>query len=256
MKKKHGIQQVRKGIITCGGYATRFLPISKAVPKEMLPIGDKPVIHYIVEELGKAGITDILILLGRGKEAIPNYFDRNHEMDIPEPFPNINIIYKRVPMPLGSADCVLHARNFVQDEPFVIAYGDDVFFGSNATKELIDDFQTHNKPVITTFRVLPRHTPTYGIISGKDGNVTTIIEKPKSNPPSLLAAVGRYLMTPQIFELISQDVNQDGEICMTRNLNKLATAGNLRYVKTASARFDTGNPRGLYLANRHYFKEV
>ena len=243
----------RKAIITCGGYATRFLPISKAVPKEMLPIGNKPVIHYIVEELTQAGITDILILLGRGKESIPNYFDCNPEMGVNPIFPGANIVYIRTPMPKGSADAILHAKNFVGDEPFVIAYGDDVFFEGSATKELLADFKKHQKPVITTFKVLPRHTSAYGIVSGKNGNATGIVEKPQSNPPSLLAAVGRYLMTPELFELIEQDKGLADEICMTKQFNKFATKGNLRYVQTKAARFDTGNPRGLYLANKHYF---
>ena len=261
MGKKH--TKVNKAILVCGGYATRFLPISKAVPKEMLPIGNKPVIHYIVEELTEAGITDILILLGRRKESIPNYFDANFELGTVTGDKNLltsassaNITFKRVPMPQGSADAILHAKSFVGDEPFIIAYGDDVFFEGNATSELTKDFAKHQKPVITTFKVLPRHTHSYGIVdAGYKGRAKGIVEKPQSNPPSLQAAVGRYLMTPEIFKHIENEFGNPEQICMTKQFNKLASAGDLRYVQTNARRFDTGNPRGLYLANKYYFEK-
>ena len=257
-----------KAIITCGGYATRFLPISKAIPKEMMPIGAKPVIHYIVEELVSSGITDIMILLGRGKACIADYFDKNFEIDTQLEktnsniktnfFDDINISFRRVPMPRGAADCIMFARDFVAGEPFVIAYGDDVFFDGNPTCELIADFEKQGLPVITTFRVLPRHASAYGIIEkgAESGEMRGIIEKPAGKPSSLLAAVGRYLMTPQIFNLIAQDAGQKEEICMTRQLNKLAGEKGIRYITTKARRFDTGVPRGLYNANKYYFDEL
>lgn len=255
---------VTKAVITCGGYATRFLPISKVVPKELLPIGGKPVIHYIVAELVEAGITDILILLGRGRGALMDYFDQNPELDAALErvnstsrtnfFPNVNIYYRRVPMPRGVADCVWHAKSFVGADPFIVAYCDDVFMNGNPTKELIADFATYKKPSIIGARVPLAETHKYGIISQKGGTVTEIIEKPKTTPKSNLAAAGRYLLTPEIFVFIEQDKqefnNISHEVCMTRQLNKLSRAGNLRAVRTRAKRFDTGTPDGLFRANR------
>ena len=260
---------VTKAVITCGGYATRFLPVSKAVPKELLPIGDKPVIHYIIDELVAAGITDVLILLGRGRSALMDYLDQNPELEAAltrtnSPtcinfFPHVNIYYRRVPMPRGAADCVWHAKSFIGNEPFIVAYCDDVFFNGNPAQELITDFQTHNKPAVIGARVPLVDAHKYGIISRTAaGSVSEIIEKPAQNPPGTLAAAGRYLLTPEIFTLTEQDMQNPppclSEVCMTRQLNKLAAADNLRAVKTRARRYDTGTHEGLHRANVFFTK--
>ena len=260
---------ITKAIITCGGYATRFLPISRSIPKEMLPIGNKPVIHYIMEELREAGVRDVLMLIGRGREVMQNYFDANPEINLDALFPDINIYYRRVPMPRGSADNIWHAKDFVGGEHFLVAYCDDVFFDGNPSKELTADYEKNGKPVIAVYKVPKEHTHKYGIIAPHNTtqnsrvfDVAEIVEKPKNNPPSCLASVGRFLLSSEIFELIEHDMKKNspfikggvgaadgGFVCMTQQLNKLARSGCLRAVSTASTRFDTGTAEGLLQAN-------
>ncbi|MCL2587041.1 MAG: sugar phosphate nucleotidyltransferase [Firmicutes bacterium] len=230
---------VKKAVIPAGGFGTRFLPITRAVPKEMLPIGDKPIIHYIIQELSDAGITDILILIGRGRECLVNYFDYHSELDLPLPFPNINITFKRVPKPLGAANCVYHSKDFVGGEDFLVAYSDNVFFGANPTKELLSSGANS----VCVVEVPQKETHKYGIWDG-----TSIIEKPQ-NATSNLAGFGRYLLSPIIFDLIEQDMGGDGEVCMTQQLNKLAATGQLKAVKTCAMGFDIGNKVGWHQAN-------
>jgi len=280
---------IRKAIITCGGYATRFLPITKAIPKEMLPIADKPVIHYIVQELKDAGITDILILIGRGRETLQNYFDRYPELeyaltnkktqeqidDIVNPFAELNITYRRVAMPCGSADNIYHAKEFTGSDPFVVAYCDDIFFEernklrNNPSIELVKDFELNKKECITVFPVPIENASNYGIVSRKiarsnvdeskgrmcakcNFEVQSIIEKPK-NPPSLFAFCGRFILTDKIYNLIQEDRVIDDEVCLVKQLNKLAQNNNLRAVQTRCRRFDTGDAKGLFEANKYYF---
>jgi len=260
---------ITKAIITCGGYSTRFLPITKAIPKEMLPIHNKPIIHYIVEELAEAGITDILILCGRGREVTQNYFDKNFEVDTIlakngnhielNPFSHMNIMFKRVPMPKGSADNIYHAKNWVGNEPFIVAYSDDVFFNGNPTKELIEAYNKFSKPALTTTLVPKGEEYKYGIIRLNEREyIDEVVEKPKGDPPSRLAVVGRYLLTREFFEFFENDKElfpPDKEICTTAQLNKICKAVGLRYVKTTSKRFDTGQPMGWMDANKYYVKQ-
>ena len=270
--------KVTKAIITCGGYATRFLPITKAIPKEMLPVGNKPVIHYIVDELVEAGITDILILIGRGREALQNYFDAFPELDeylkkkgikIETNFNNVNIYSRRVPLPRGAADNILHAKSFVGKDPFIVAYSDDIFFNENPTKAMIELFARNKYSYLTCVPVACKDTHNYGIINTnikatdctclEEGTcsdarrvmqVNYLVEKPKSNPPSNLAVTGRFLLKPEIFELIEEDMRmQYQEVCMVAQLNKLAKRGKLVAVRSTAFRFDTGEPKGLLAAN-------
>lgn len=282
------MDKITKAIITCGGYATRFLPITKAIPKEMLPIVDKPIIHYIAEELSQAGITDILILIGRGRECLQDYFDKHFELDSVieskglgyrlNSFADLNITYRRVPLPRGAADNIWHAKSFAGDRPFIVAYCDDIFFDGNPTIELINDFQKNKRPVISATEVSPGEERKYGIIKPGDDSlselglfraaeddgmtVEAIIEKPKSDPPSNLAACGRYLLLPEVFSLIEDEMlvkEQSGdqtEVCMTGVLNRVASGGGLRTRKTSGTRFDTGTPRGLFEANRYAFDKL
>ena len=240
------MNSVIKAIIPAGGFGTRFLPITRAIPKEMLPIGDKPIIHYIIQELVDAGITELLILVGRGRECLMNYFDAHPELGLSPPFPNISIIYKRVPHPRGVADCVWHAKDFVGKDRFIVAYSDNVFFNGNPTKELIDDNALHNKSVVCVVEVDEGKESKYGIIRHDNFQVREIIEKP-SAPPSRLAGFGRYLLSPKIFTLIQADTS--GQVCMSAQLNKLATQNELRAVQTFASAFDTGDKSGWLEAN-------
>jgi len=289
MKNIPKTQTIKKAIITCGGYATRFLPITKAIPKEMLPIGDKPVIHYIVEELKNAGITDILILAGRGRESLQNYFDKYPELEqalllkktqeeidaLVNPFKDLNITYRRVSMPRGSADNIYHAKSFTGDEPFLVAYCDDVFFGdgnklrNNPSVELIKDFEYHKKACLTVFEVSRNEASNYGIVSRKhtgerikkncrfcNFDTSDITEKP-TNPKSHLAFCGRFILTKDIYALIGgelQSLVNNKEVCLVEQLNKLANQNKLRAVQTRCKRFDVGNAKGLFEANKFIFE--
>lgn len=240
---------ITKAVITAGGYATRFLPITKAVPKEMLPLGDRPVIHYILQELATAGITDVLILIGRGRESLLNYLDKNYEVDdylhkrgqstATNFFGELNIYYRRVPLPQGVADCVRHARSFVGDDPFVLAYCDDVFFGGNPTRELVTAYAQNGQPGVVAATVPAADAHQYGII-GPDG---VIVEKP-TQPQSNLAVVGRYLLPPHFCDTLGDD--------MIAALNALQPKNT---VVTTARRFDTGNKNGFFQAFKYIMSQ-
>jgi len=234
--------KITKAIICCGGQATRFRPISRAVPKEMLPIGDKPVIHFILKELSDAGVTDVLLLIGKGRESLQVYLDE---------FPNLNVYYRRVPVPRGPADNIWHAKSFVKNEYFLTAYCDDVFFEGNPSRELIEKFELDQKAYICCWQVEPQHAHQYGIFANNKLN-----EKPKEYIGNL-AAVGRYILPPSIFKIIESEMGQcpDKEICMTAQFNKLCKKNALAVHTTGVRRFDTGTPRGLNIANKYYFKK-
>jgi len=237
--------KISKAVVCCGGKATRFAPISRTVPKEMLPIVDKPVIHYIVQELIDAGITDILFLIGTDRGALQHYLDEFAR--------TVNIYFRRVALARGPADNIWHAKSFIGNDNFIIAYCDDVFFNGNPTAELI----AHGAPALTVFEVPKEQAHNYGIFAGGK-----IVEKPQSYIGNM-AAVGRYLLSPEIFSYIESEMPISGslassqlvnpvEICFVKQLNKIA---NLRAVYTKAKRFDTGTPRGLYEANRYLFEE-
>ena len=244
------MKKITKAVITAGGYATRFLPITKAVPKEMLPLGDKPVIHYILAELQQAGITDVLLLIGRGRECLMNYLDKNYEVDdylarrmatTPDATPvtvttnffrDMNLSFRRVPLPQGVADCVKHARSFVGDEPFVLAYCDDVFFDGNPTMEMLNAYTQTGQPAITAQTVPWEDAHRYGIIT-TDGQ---IIEKP-AKPTGNLVAVGRYLLPPHFCDTLGTDI--------VAAFNKIPQKN---IITTRAKRFDTGNKHGFFAA--------
>jgi UTP--glucose-1-phosphate uridylyltransferase len=243
--------KIKKAVITCGGYATRFLPITKAIPKEMLPIGNRPVIHYILDELSQAGITEVLLLIGRGREILQNYLDKNYEVDDflektgnkteTNFFDNLNIFYRRVPMPRGIADCLSYAEKFAGGEDFILCFCDDIFFESNPTAELLADYNKNKRPAVLGGAVLLADAHRYGIISA-GGKIT---EKPH-NPESNIAAVGRYLLTPKIFQIIKTEKD------MTAALNKLNPKS---IVITNAVRFDAGSKDGFYNAFKYVMEK-
>jgi UTP--glucose-1-phosphate uridylyltransferase len=240
-------KKIYKAVITCGGYATRFLPITKAVPKEMLPLGDRPVIHYILGELSSAGITEVLILIGRGRETLLNYLDKNYEVDDflnrnnknikTNFFTHLNIFYRRVPMPRGVADCLLHAETFAGKDDFVLCYCDDIFFGGNPTAELLANYKRHKMSAVLGCAVPLAAARNYGVIM-PNGD---IIEKPQK-PERNIVAVGRYLLQPKIFEIIRD------ENCMVAALNRIKPK---QVVVTNAVRFDTGKKDGFYEAFKY-----
>src|SRR5688572_8290039 len=229
------IMRVRKGVFPAAGLGTRFLPATKAQPKEMLPLVDKPTIQYVVEEAVASGLAEIIIVTGRGKRAIEDHFDASFELEYflqdrgkMEELAQIKTIselasvsYVRQKEPLGLGHAILCARTLVGDEPFGVFLGDDII-GGTATpcmKQLLDVFDRHGGPVIAVERVPRDRIHQYGVIAGRNigGNVweiTDLVEKPQAkDAPSDLAIIGRYVLTPDVFGILATTTaDQPGEI--------------------------------------------
>ena len=212
--------KVRKAVIPAAGLGTRLLPASKAVPKEMLPVVDKPVIQYIVEEAVRAGITDIVIVTGYGKQAIENHFDTSFELEfhlehrgkleVLEQVRKIddlaNVVYVRQKEPLGNGHAVLVAKSAVGDEPFAVLWGDDIVLGEPpVTRQMIDAFHRLGGPIIGVQQVEAEDYPRYGMLDAeplgpREYRVHGVIEKPTvAGSPSNLAQIGGFILTPEIF---------------------------------------------------------
>ncbi len=220
----HMAQTVRKIIIPVAGLGTRFLPFTKAMPKEMLPIIDKPVIQYVIEEAVASGITDIILVTSHTKRSVEDHFDENRELeswlkqqgkkDLLEQIRHIhnlaNFIYVRQKGPYGNATPVLNAAHLVGDEPFAVVWGDDVYTGKvPRLKQMIDVFERYQDPVLGVIRVKKDEVSRYGIIDPaarvepRVYQLKTVVEKPtEKTTPSLLASAAGYILTPDIFEEI------------------------------------------------------
>ena len=255
--------KITKAVIPAAGLGTRVLPASKAVPKEMLPIVDKPAIQYIVEEAVAAGITDILIITGRDKDAIENHFDRDPELEArllkdnklelydaavaPANLANIYFIRQKETKGLGHA--VLCAKEFIGDEPFVVLYGDDVILGeTSATKELCDEFYRSHRPVLGVKQVPLKDIGRYSSVKIEDGNtVTDMIEKP--NPSQVLSnysILGRVILTPEIFTVLQETpAGAGGEIQLTDAMKTLCHRTPFSAVEYSGKRYDMGNKLGI-----------
>ena len=258
---------VKKAVIPAAGLGTRVLPASKAIPKEMLPIVDKPAIQYIVEEAVAAGITDILIITGRGKDAIEDHFDRSPELEDrlikggktelynecikAAELANIHYIRQKETKGLGHA--VLCAKQFVGSDPFVVMYGDDVILGEKpATAELCEVFERTGRCVLGVKEMPLSEMHKYGSIAyERDENgdmlVHDMIEKPK--PEDVLspyAILGRVVLTPDIFPLIEKtEVGVGGEIQLTDAMRQLALNGKMAACEYSGTRYDMGNKLGI-----------
>lgn len=263
MKKK---QTVRRVVIPAAGFGTRFLPMTKAQPKEMLPVVDKPVIQYVVEEAIASGITDILIITGRNKRAIEDHFDRSFELeskfdtDKNNPFyaslrsltnmPDLHYIRQKEQKGLG--DAVLLAERHCDDEPFAVLLGDTICISppgvATSTRQMMDAYDRYKKPIIAVERVPKNKIKDYGIIDGKEiakgvYSIRDIIEKPvPSRAPSNIGAIGRYILPPEIFSLLhATPPGNHGELQLTDALRQLD--GPLGLV-TDCRRYDIGDKLG------------
>ncbi|AHL23093.1 UTP--glucose-1-phosphate uridylyltransferase GalU [Thermococcus nautili] len=264
--------RVRKAVIPAAGLGTRMLPITKSMPKEMLPIVDKPVIHYVVEEAIKAGIDDILIITGKGKRAIEDYFDRSFELEfylrekgkleelrqIEEIGEMVDIYYVRQKKPLGLGDAIRYAEKHVNGEPFAVLLGDDIIFnGTPAIKQLMEVFERLNAPILGVERVSWEDVRRYGVINGKElqrglYEVKDLIEKPSTEEaPSNIAIVGRYILTPEIFDALrSVHPDKSGEIQLTDALRLLVSRDARVYASEIEGRrYDVGTKLGFIRAN-------
>lgn len=265
---------VNKVVIPVAGWGTRSLPASKNIPKEMLPIYDKPAVQYIVEEAIASDIRDVVFVTSRDKRVIEDYFDYNLQLEsvlersgkedklalIREVAEMANCISVRQKKQLGLGHAVLCAKNVVGNEPFVVMVGDDLLFGAEAgTKQLLDVARQEKMPVIGIMEVPRDRVSSYGIIAGRpigDGvyRVDTLVEKPAvADAPSNLAIIGRYVLTPDIFDILETvKPGHGGEIQLTDALQELATTRGLLAVKIQGKRFDAGNWSDYLAANIYY----
>ena len=254
---------IKKAVIPAAGLGTRFLPATKSLPKEMLPIIDKPAIHMVVEEAINAGIDDIIIITGRGKRAIEDYFDDSPELEmhLREKGKNkllemvkkissmANIHYIRQKEPLGLAHAILQAEKHVCNEPFAVLLGDDIIKSpSPCIHQLIKAYSKLKSSVIAVQRVEKEKVSRYGIIKGKpiEENlylIEDIVEKPSpEKAPSNVAAIGRYIFTPEIFDCIrSTSLGIGNELQITDSIKILMEKQNVYALEFAGKRYDIGN---------------
>ncbi len=260
------MKKVRKAIIPAAGLGTRFLPATKAMPKEMLPIVDKPTIQYIVEEAVASGIEDIIIVTGKGKRAIEDHFDHSFELEenliqkekfdllekVKEPS-KVDIHYIRQKEPKGLGHAVWCARKFIGDEPFAVLLGDDIVQAEKpCLRQLMDEYEATLSSVIGVQTVKEEETHRYGIIdpagqSGRRYQVNNFVEKPKQGTaPSNLAIMGRYILTPEIFMFLEQqELGAGGEIQLTDAIQKLNQIQRVFAYDFEGTRYDVGEKMGF-----------
>lgn len=265
------MMNVRKAIIPAAGLGTRFLPATKAQPKEMLPIVDKPTIQYIIEEAVEAGIQDIIIVTGRNKRSIEDHFDRSIELELElekggkqemldmvrgiSDMANIHYIRQKEPRGLGHA--ILAARHFIGDEPFAVLLGDDVVISKQpCLGQMLDVFKEYQTSILGVQTVAPDVVDKYGIIAGKQVDdrvykVNDMVEKPsQEEAPSNVAVLGRYIITAEIFRFLeTQDAGKGGEIQLTDALKRLAKEQAMYAYDFKGHRYDVGSKVGFIQAN-------
>lgn len=263
--------KVRKAVIPAAGLGTRFLPATKAQPKEMLPIVDKPTIQYIIEEAVDSGIEEILIITGRNKESIENYFDKSielemqlersgklKELDIVRKISSMaDIHYIRQKEPKGLGDAVSCAKSFVGNEPFAVMLGDDVIDSEvPCLKQLMNCFNEYKTSILGVQKVNENDVMKYGIIKGlyireNVYKVKVLIEKPTIDEAlSNIAILGRYIITPQIFEVLNNvKPGKNGEIQLTDALQQLISIEAMYACEFVGNRYDVGDNLGLLQAN-------
>jgi UTP--glucose-1-phosphate uridylyltransferase len=261
---------IRKAVFPAAGLGTRFLPATKAQPKEMLPLVDKPIIQYGVEEALESGVDNIILVTGRGKNAIEDHFDVSIELEtfleargkkdllaeIRKISNLINFSYVRQGEPLGLGHAVLVTRLLVGDEPFAVILGDDVIDAKPpALRQMIEVFTEVQGPVLAIERVPHEDVSSYGIIDGEEirpgvYRIRDLVEKPaRSEAPSNLAIIGRYILTPDIFPALEATVSdRTGEIQLTNGLRQLLKSRPIYGCEIEGVRHDTGNKLGFLKA--------
>ena len=264
--------KVRKAVIPAAGFGTRMLPASKSVPKEMLPIYDKPTLHHIVKEVVDSGITDILIIISKDKGSIEDYFDVNFELEyelnkksseisreIHELSKMANIYTIRQKKKNGLGDAIKYAESFVGDEPFAILLGDDIIYNTSdelpCIKQMADIYETEESPVLGVQEVSWEDVDKYGIVNGvktsdRITEVESLVEKPsREEATTNLAILGRYIVTPDIFPILHETKpGKNNEIQLTDALNKLAEKRKMIAYHFIGKRYDVGNKLGFVKA--------
>lgn len=269
------MQKVTKAVIPAAGLGTRFLPATKACPKEMLPIVDKPTIQYIIEEALASGIKDILIITGHNKRSIEDHFDYNPELELNlrehgkdellalvKEIGDINLHYIRQKEPKGLGHAVLCAKSFVGNEPFAVLLGDDVVYNEEkpCLQQLLDVYDAMGASVLGCQTVPQEKVSSYGIVASEATEdarifkVNDMVEKPAvEEAPSRLAVLGRYVITPEIFAILEQIApGRGGEIQLTDALKVLATEQAMYAYDFVGRRYDVGDKQGYLEATVEY----
>lgn len=273
------MRQPTKAIITDAGYASRYLPIAKTIPKAMLPLGNRPIIQLAVEECVEAGLKEIIIVSTQeGKPIYEDYFNNavnhvrkqliaqgkedryeavRHVLD----FPKIRVIVQDPALPYGNGSPIVSARDYIaDDEAFLVLYSDDVIFGASDAKSMVGAFSKHknSKGIIMGQEIAPDQVDKYGIISlkGKD-LLDNIVEKPAiGKAPSTLASYGRYLLTPEVFDYLKpNNVGLDDELWTVDAITRMAAQGDVHVVKSKGRWMTTGDPKNYFLAHLKYVME-
>lgn len=258
--------KVRKAIIPAAGLGTRFLPATKAMPKEMLPIVDKPTIQYIVEEAVESGIEDIIIVTGKGKRAIEDHFDNSFELEQNllekqkfdlltevQKSSKVEIHYIRQKEPNGLGHAIWCARKFIGDEPFAVLLGDDIVRADTpCLKQMMDQYESSFASIIGVKHVSDEEVSRYGIVDGNEiekrlYSINHLVEKPKKEEaPSNLAIMGRYILTPRIFDILNnQKPGAGGEIQLTDAIAELNRIESVYAYEFEGMRFDVGDKLGF-----------
>ncbi|MCX6745525.1 MAG: UTP--glucose-1-phosphate uridylyltransferase GalU [Candidatus Parcubacteria bacterium] len=265
--------KIKKAVIPVAGFGTRFLPATKAMPKEMMPIIDKPVIQYIVEEAVASGIEDIILVTGAAKRAIEDHFDYNYELqnwlkkqgkeELRKQIKGIadlaNFIYIRQKGPYGNGTPVLNAKRIIGNEPFAVIWGDDLFInhdGQPRLKQLINVFEKYQDPVLTAIKIDAEGTKKYGVIDGfkvEDNvyQIKKIVEKPgPAKAPSKIGALGAYILTPDIFTALEKTkTGQGGELWLVDAIFNLSKKRPIYAALVEGTYYDTGSKLGWLKAN-------
>lgn len=263
---------LRKIILPVAGLGTRFLPATKAIPKEMLPVVDKPLIQYAIEEALEAGIEDIILVTGRNKQVMEDHFDHAYELEmiLKEKGKDIGlkaargmlmeegrIAYIRQMRPLGLGHAVWCARDFVKDEPFAIALPDDLIRGTpGCLKQMVDAYNDLGGNIVASMNVAREDTAKYGVITpgtvkGRATEVTGLVEKPSpEDAPSTQAVVGRYILQPEVMDALNErTVGAGGEIQLTDAMARLIGEQPFHALEFSGTRFDCGSKEGWLMAN-------
>lgn len=265
------MKKIRKAVFPAAGFGTRFLPVTKSLPKEMLPIVDKPVIQYLVEEAVQSGIEEIIIVTGRGKRSIEDHFDHSFELEhtlvekgktellkaVREIEKLATFVYVRQPMPLGDGDAILRAKEVIGDEPFAVMFGDDIVDHEKpALKQLIEQYEKTGSSIIALEKVPGDDISSYGVIKsanseGRLHEIESMVEKPNpEDAPSDLGIIGKYIVTPEVIEALEKSSagHKDGEIRLIDGFTELQKTQKIYGYEIEGKRYDAGNKLGLITA--------
>ncbi len=266
--------KIRKAVFPVAGFGTRMLPATKAIPKEMITLIDKPLIQYAVEEAVNSGIEQMIFITGRTKKALEDHFDINVELgleleksgklelleDMRRISEMVDVTYVRQKKMLGLGNAILCARDIVRDEPFAVILPDDIILSEKpVTAQLIDEYAKVKKPVVSLMRVKPEDSYKYGIVEVKETvddrfyRLGSMVEKPRENPPSDLAIIGRYIITPEVMDALENVTpGAGGEIQLTDALKHVAKYNDVYGYGFTGKRFDCGTKAGLLEATVNF----